>query len=51
MRERGGSERERGVLWVRSILISTNHNFFFFFLNSLPLYQVFKPLSTLFTKV
>ncbi|KAJ0955525.1 hypothetical protein HanPSC8_Chr01g0003871 [Helianthus annuus] len=45
-------ERERGVLWVGSIPISTNHTFFLFFLkNSLPLHQVFKPLPTFFTKV
>ncbi|MFS8027130.1 hypothetical protein Hanom_Chr16g01495031 [Helianthus anomalus] len=43
--------RERGVLWVGSIPISTNHIFFLFFKkNSLPL-QVFKPLPTFFTKV
>ncbi|MFS7991418.1 hypothetical protein Hanom_Chr12g01070531 [Helianthus anomalus] len=40
-------ERDR-VLWVGSIPISTNHTFF---LNSLPLHQVSKPLPTLFTKV
>ncbi|MFS8014803.1 hypothetical protein Hanom_Chr15g01348751 [Helianthus anomalus] len=51
IREREGSERE-GVLWVGSIPISTNHLFFlFFFKNSLPLHQVFKPLPTFFTKV
>ncbi|MFS8018803.1 hypothetical protein Hanom_Chr15g01396341 [Helianthus anomalus] len=48
--EREGSERE-GVLWVGFISISTNHTFFLFFLNSLPLHQVFKPLPTFFTKL
>ncbi|KAJ0578394.1 hypothetical protein HanIR_Chr05g0246831 [Helianthus annuus] len=46
-------EGERGrVLWVGSIPISTNHIFFlFFYLKSLLLHQMSKPLPTLFTKV
>ncbi|MFS7935644.1 hypothetical protein Hanom_Chr05g00406031 [Helianthus anomalus] len=49
----GKEERkERGGCGVGSIPISTNHTFFlFFFLNSLPLHQVFKPLPTFFNKV
>ncbi|MFS7940394.1 hypothetical protein Hanom_Chr05g00463921 [Helianthus anomalus] len=52
MRQREEGERERGV-WVGSIPISTNHIFFlfFFYLKSLPLHQMFKPLPTLFSKV
>ncbi|MFS8013532.1 hypothetical protein Hanom_Chr14g01334041 [Helianthus anomalus] len=49
----GRKERERGV-WggVGFIPISTNHIFFpFFYLKSLPLHQMFKPLPTLFSKV
>ncbi|MFS7924427.1 hypothetical protein Hanom_Chr03g00272431 [Helianthus anomalus] len=42
---------ERGGCGVGFIPISTNHTFFHFFLNSLPLHQVFKPLPTFFTKV
>ncbi|MFS7972508.1 hypothetical protein Hanom_Chr09g00845661 [Helianthus anomalus] len=47
---KGRKRRERGC-GVGSIPISTNHTFFLFFLNSLPLHQVFKPLPTFFTKV
>ncbi|MFS7993393.1 hypothetical protein Hanom_Chr12g01093521 [Helianthus anomalus] len=50
IRQEGEGERGR-VLWVGSIPISTNHTFFLFFLNSLPLHQVFKALPTFFTKV
>ncbi|MFS7976977.1 hypothetical protein Hanom_Chr10g00898721 [Helianthus anomalus] len=46
-----GERKERGGYRVGSIPISTNHTFFLFFLNSLPLHQVFKPLSTFFIKV
>ncbi|MFS7914039.1 hypothetical protein Hanom_Chr02g00148711 [Helianthus anomalus] len=45
-------ERERGGCGVGSIPISTNHIFFFFFyLKSLPLHQIFKLLPTLFSIV
>ncbi|MFS8025032.1 hypothetical protein Hanom_Chr16g01470241 [Helianthus anomalus] len=48
---KGKKERERGY-GVGSIPISTNHIFFsFFYLKSLPLHQMFKPLPTLFSKV
>ncbi|MFS7958815.1 hypothetical protein Hanom_Chr08g00683161 [Helianthus anomalus] len=51
MRERR-KERERRGCGVGSIPISTNHIFFlFFYLKSLPLHQMFKPLPTLFNKV
>ncbi|MFS8031944.1 hypothetical protein Hanom_Chr17g01551801 [Helianthus anomalus] len=51
MRQREEGERERGY-GVGSIPISTNHIFFpFFYLKSLPLHQMFKPLPTFFTKV
>ncbi|MFS7924484.1 hypothetical protein Hanom_Chr03g00273091 [Helianthus anomalus] len=50
-RRREGGRRERGECGVGSIPISTNHIFFFFFyLKSLPLHQMSKPLPTLFTK-
>ncbi|MFS7971258.1 hypothetical protein Hanom_Chr09g00830631 [Helianthus anomalus] len=52
MRQREEEEREREGVWVGSIPISTNHIFFpFFYLKSLPLHQMFKPLPTFFTKV
>ncbi|MFS7959596.1 hypothetical protein Hanom_Chr08g00692941 [Helianthus anomalus] len=47
-----GERKERGGYGVGSIPISTNHIFFsFFYLKSLPIYQMFKPLPTLFNKV
>ncbi|MFS7947371.1 hypothetical protein Hanom_Chr12g01130031 [Helianthus anomalus] len=47
-----GERKERGGCGVGSIPISTNHIFFpFFYLKSLPLHQMFKPLPTFFTKV
>ncbi|MFS8002928.1 hypothetical protein Hanom_Chr13g01207831 [Helianthus anomalus] len=50
MRQREEGEREG--CGVGSIPISTNHIFFlFFYLKSLPLHQMFKPLPTLFSKV
>ncbi|MFS7926967.1 hypothetical protein Hanom_Chr04g00303381 [Helianthus anomalus] len=55
VRDYRSEKEERKERWgygVGSIPISTNHTFFlFFFLNSLPLHQVFKPLPTFFTKV
>ncbi|MFS7958656.1 hypothetical protein Hanom_Chr07g00681321 [Helianthus anomalus] len=48
---KGRKERERGGCGVGSIPISTNHIFSFFYLKSLPLHQMFKPLPTLFSNV
>ncbi|MFS8001924.1 hypothetical protein Hanom_Chr13g01196031 [Helianthus anomalus] len=51
-RGREEGERQRWGCGVGSIPISTNHIFFhFFYLKSLPLHQMSKPLPTFFTKV
>ncbi|MFS8030441.1 hypothetical protein Hanom_Chr17g01534041 [Helianthus anomalus] len=50
-RGEGRKERERGECRVGSIPISTNHIFFLFYLKSLPIHQMSKPLPTLFIKI
>ncbi|MFS7995466.1 hypothetical protein Hanom_Chr12g01118231 [Helianthus anomalus] len=46
-----GGRRERGVWGGVHSNFNQSHLFPFFYLKSLPLYQMFKPLPTLFTKV